>query len=330
MARNKTDSEPHKTRRQLSQSRYEEKWVPPFITVSQKALTHLRSGIWSSDALQNRKRATIMTGDQEGIEAYRRGARKASERYRMRHRQEIATTAKERRRKLAAESPSTSPTRTHANDSSMLANQNQTALAQAARKKLAAKCSALPAPPQAGEAGTPTNRSSESMSRCAATVANLFDSPAKSFYSSGLRPATSTVTKTAPLAPSNPPSSDRIASTHPASSGAQLLRQLDVKRRTKTVVGKRLQTKPPPSPAPQVHDESSADDEMTEWVDEHWAFSRLKWDYSKRPAVDGPCPFAGCSEESCPGCACVCKATNIWIKHWGGHHCTPPHGCLFK
>ncbi|KAF7327199.1 CxC2 domain-containing protein [Mycena kentingensis (nom. inval.)] len=65
-------------------------------------------------------------------------------------------------------------------------------------------------------------------------------------------------------------------------------------------------------------DASDSDEEYRErvrlenWHNEHRDFNRIQWDWSQ-PKLDGPCKFPQCAEET----------------HWGGHHRTPPRGCLW-
>ncbi|KAF7327202.1 CxC2 domain-containing protein [Mycena kentingensis (nom. inval.)] len=60
-------------------------------------------------------------------------------------------------------------------------------------------------------------------------------------------------------------------------------------------------------------DASDSDEEYRErvrlenWHNEHRDFNRIQWDWSQ-PKLDGPCKFP---------------------QHWGGHHRTPPRGCLW-
>nr|GAT48533.1 predicted protein [Mycena chlorophos] len=80
------------------------------------------------------------------------------------------------------------------------------------------------------------------------------------------------------------------------------------------------------APKEQSGSELESDDEK--WIDEHADFHRIRWNFSEHPE-EGPCAFSGCSESSCPGCACICTATNVWVRHWGGHHRRPPRGSIF-
>nr|GAT58313.1 predicted protein [Mycena chlorophos] len=74
---------------------------------------------------------------------------------------------------------------------------------------------------------------------------------------------------------------------------------------------------------------TDADESRTwEWVDKHADFHRIRWNFQDHP-VEGPCSFSRCKEASCPGCACICRGTVVWIEHWGGHHRKPPRGCIF-
>ncbi|KAJ7205395.1 hypothetical protein C8J57DRAFT_1538196 [Mycena rebaudengoi] len=76
--------------------------------------------------------------------------------------------------------------------------------------------------------------------------------------------------------------------------------------------------------------EDADSDSGDDWIDEHHDFNRAKWDFKHPPKeVFLPCGLPGCSEDACPGCACVCSATNVWIKHWGGHYQSPPRGSIF-
>ncbi|KAJ6549704.1 hypothetical protein B0H19DRAFT_1073627 [Mycena capillaripes] len=81
---------------------------------------------------------------------------------------------------------------------------------------------------------------------------------------------------------------------------------------------------------PCGNDGSDDSDSGDDWIDEHRDFNQAKWDFKNPPQeVFLPCGLPGCPEDACPGCACVCSATNVWIKHWGGHNRSPPRGSIF-
>ncbi|KAF7314619.1 CxC2 domain-containing protein [Mycena kentingensis (nom. inval.)] len=193
-------------------------------------------------------------------------------------------------------------------------------------------------------AGSPFNSGSDSEHH----VPTIFSTPPRKSSSASSRSNSSS-----PISfPSSSPTPVSYAGAQQGSrsgmmlgqSGAGLLQRLDIQRRGRTVqetsraisydrsaaLGRvstrRDASKEAKSPSASAPPSGVI---MDNWVNEHRDFNRIKWD-PKQGIIEGPCGLPGCPEESCPGCACICRGTDVWRKHWGGHHVRVQRGCIFK